>query len=79
MQIIKPPQEQQVGDLFNDLHRIRDATTPEGIPNGVNFRAEFTSNHAASVSDVAYPMGMRRYRRTLYGLPGWSSNVYCLS
>ncbi len=45
MRVIQPPDEQQVGDLFNHLQRIGNAARPEGIPDSVDLAAKFASEH----------------------------------
>ena len=49
MGLVEPAHEQQVGDLLDHLERIGDAARPEGVPDLVDLRAEFTCQHALSV------------------------------
>ena len=45
VQIVEAFEEQQVGDLLDDFERIGDAASPEGIPECVNFAANFAGEH----------------------------------
>jgi len=45
VQVFQPPQEQQVGDLLDDLKRVGDAAGPEGIPDAVDLALEVTGDH----------------------------------
>ncbi len=45
VQVVEALQEQQVGDLLDDLERVRDPTRPEGVPDAVHLVAEFTGEH----------------------------------
>ena len=49
MQVIQSAQEQKVGDLFDHLDRVGNAAGPEGIPECVDFAAEFASEHVLSL------------------------------
>ena len=49
VQVIQAPQEEEVGDLFDHLDRISNAAGPEGIPECVDFAAEFASEHVMSL------------------------------
>jgi hypothetical protein len=45
VQVVEPAQEEQVGDLLDDLERIGDAAGPEGVPDPVDLALQFTSEH----------------------------------
>ena len=47
VQVVEPLDEEQVGDLLDDLERIGDAARPEGIPEGVDLTADFAGEHRA--------------------------------
>lgn len=49
MGVIQSADKQEVGDLFQDLHRVGDTTRPEGIPYGVYLAAKFAGKHAESL------------------------------
>jgi hypothetical protein len=44
LQIVKATEEQQVGDLLDDLERIGNAAGPEGIPDAVDLIADFAGS-----------------------------------
>lgn len=48
VRVIQAADEQQVGDLFQHLHRVGDAAGPEGVPDGVDLAADFASEHACT-------------------------------
>jgi hypothetical protein len=43
VQIVQPPQKQQIGDLLDDFERVGDPPGPEGVPDAVDLIAKFTS------------------------------------
>ena len=45
VQVVQPPQEEQVGDLLDDFERVGDPPGPEGVPDAVDLIAEFTGEH----------------------------------
>jgi hypothetical protein len=45
VQVVQAPQEEQVGDLLDDLQRVGDAAGPEGIPDSVDLASDFTGHH----------------------------------
>jgi hypothetical protein len=45
VQVVQPAQEQQVGDLLDDLQRVGDTAGPEGIPDAVDLALEVTCDH----------------------------------
>lgn len=46
LDVIETAHEQKVGDLLDHLERIGDAAGPEGIPDLIDLRANFTVEHA---------------------------------
>ena len=48
--VVKPLEEQQVGDLLDDLQRVGDASRPKSIPHAVYLRLQFPGNHAFHLS-----------------------------
>ena len=42
---VEAAQKQQVGDLLDDFQRVGDAARPEGVPDLVDFVAQFTGQH----------------------------------
>jgi hypothetical protein len=51
--IVEPFDEQQVGDLLDDLKRIGNPAGPEGIPNAVNLTTDFAGEHGLQILKVA--------------------------
>ena len=47
VEVVQALEEQQVGDLLDDFEGIGDAAGPEGIPEGVNFGADFAGKHCS--------------------------------
>jgi hypothetical protein len=45
VQVVEAFEEEQIGDLLDDFERIGNATSPEGIPERVNFAADFAVEH----------------------------------
>ncbi len=45
LDLVQPLQEQQVGDLLDDLQRVRNAARPERIPNFIDLVAQFARKH----------------------------------
>ena len=45
LQVIQPLEKEEVGDLLDDFEGIGDATGPEGIPEGIDFTANFAVEH----------------------------------
>jgi hypothetical protein len=45
VEIVEPPQEEEVGDLLDDLERVRDASRPEGVPDAVDLAAKLAGEH----------------------------------
>ena len=45
VEIVEPLQEKQVGDLLDDYERVGDTAGPEGIPESVDFTADFAGEH----------------------------------
>jgi len=41
-QFIQPPNEQEIGELLEDLQRVGNTTAPERIPDSVYLVAELT-------------------------------------
>lgn len=44
-EFVEPPQEQEIGDLFDHFERVGDASGPERIPDGVDLAADFPREH----------------------------------
>jgi len=59
-QLIQPPNEQQVGELLQNLQRVGDAATPEGISDPIDLVAQLAGEHRG-----------RRGARGNGGLAGW--------
>jgi hypothetical protein len=47
VQVVQTAQEEQIGDLLDDLERVGDAAGPECVPNAVDLVLDFTSDHFA--------------------------------
>ena len=63
---VEPAQEQEVGDLLDDLDRIGDAARPEGVPDRVDFRAKFPRQHhvpSLILADTVLGQLRGRYQR----------------
>ncbi len=45
VQVVQPAQEEQVGDLLDDLQWVGDAAGPEGIPDRIDLALDFTGHH----------------------------------
>ena len=45
LQLIKPLDEQQIGDLLDDFQRIGNSPGPEGIPDLINLVTNFVRQH----------------------------------
>ena len=41
MSVVEAADVEQIGDLFQHLHGVGNATGPEGVPDGIDLRAEF--------------------------------------
>lgn len=70
VQVIQPANEQQIGDLLDDLQRVRDASRPKRIPDPVDLAIELTGYHccthlSAAVGDST-ELYLGRYRQ------GWN-------
>jgi len=46
LQVIQPPNEQQVGDLLHHLQRIGDAACPERILDAIDLALQLPGEHA---------------------------------
>ena len=45
VQVVEALDEQQVGDLLDDLERVGDAAGPEGVPDAIDLTADFAGEH----------------------------------
>ena len=45
VEVVEALEEEQVGDLLDDLEGIGNAAGPEGIPEGINFTADIAGEH----------------------------------
>ncbi len=45
VQVVEALEEEQVGDLLDDLEGVGNAAGPEGIPEGIDFTADFAGEH----------------------------------
>ena len=52
VQVIQPAQEEQVGDLLDDLQRVGDAAGPEGIPDCIDLALDFAGHHFGLLSSA---------------------------
>ncbi len=52
VQVIQAAQEEQVGDLLDDLQRVGDAAGPEGIPDSVDPALDFAGHHVGFLSSL---------------------------
>ena len=52
LQVVEAADEQQVGDLLDDLERVGDAAGPEGVPDAVDLALELTGDHARQTSSA---------------------------
>ncbi len=48
VEVVEAAEEEQVGDLLDDLERVGDAAGPEGGPDAVDLAAELAGEHAGS-------------------------------
>ena len=48
--VVEPSDEEQVGDLLDDLERVADAPRPEGIPDAVDLALELSGDHPSQSS-----------------------------
>jgi len=53
LQVVQALDEQQVGDLLDDLERVGDATGPEGVPDAVDLALEVTGDHGVEATGVS--------------------------
>ena len=54
VQIVEPADEQQIGDLLDNLERIGDTSRPEGIPNSIDLALQLPGDQ------LCLPLGVRR-------------------
>jgi hypothetical protein len=45
LQLVKPADEEQIGDLFDDFQRVRNAARPERVPELIDFITEFAGEY----------------------------------
>jgi len=45
LEIVEVAEEEEVGDLFDDLGGVGDAAGPEGVPDAVDLVADFAGEH----------------------------------
>ena len=45
LDVVEAADEQQVGDLLDDLQRVADAAGPEGVPDAVDLALQLTRDH----------------------------------
>jgi hypothetical protein len=50
LQVVKALDEQQVGDLLDDLDRVGDSARPEGIPHAIDLALELVGHPASSLA-----------------------------
>ena len=53
LQVVEPAQEEQVGDLLDDLERVGDAARPEGVPDAVDLTPRYRCHSPWSASSSA--------------------------
>ena len=46
LNLVEAAKEQEVGNLFDDLERVGNPASPEGVPDPVNLAANLASEHA---------------------------------
>jgi len=51
VEVVEALDEQQVGNLLDDLERVGDAAGPERIPDAVDLIAEFPGEHGRGPSN----------------------------
>ncbi|VMP20668.1 Uncharacterised protein [Streptococcus pneumoniae] len=49
VQLVQPPQEQEVGHLLDDLQGVGDAARPERVPDAVHLGLQLAGDHRISV------------------------------
>ena len=54
VEVVQAPDEQQVGDLLDDLQRVGDAAGPEGVPNAVDLALQLTGDHSFGPLPVVF-------------------------
>ncbi len=47
LKVVETPDEEEIGDLLDDLERVRDASRPKGIPDRVDLIADLSSQHGS--------------------------------
>jgi hypothetical protein len=45
LQLVEALNEEQVGDLLHDAHRVRQAARPKVVPNGVDLILDLAHDH----------------------------------
>jgi hypothetical protein len=55
VQVVQTAQEEQVGDLLDDLERVGDAAGPERVPDAVDLVLDFTSDHFGFRESLSRP------------------------
>lgn len=53
VQVVQPADEQQIGDLLDDLQWVGDATGPERIPDPVDLALELAGYHCCTYLSAA--------------------------
>ena len=71
LQVVEAPDEQQVGDLLDDLQRVGDAAGPEGVPDAVDLALQLAGDHS-----MPPRCGGTELNGTVYTRPATSSEVW---